>query len=76
MCAVFRQEPCNFLLQDISISGDDQHFLEGDNTLSGLSISESFDLVTSYYYLDKELILAYQRLISKFKTVHEEKSSH
>ena len=51
-------------------------FLEGDNTLSGSSISDSFDLITRYYYLDKVLILAYQRLFSKFKTVHEEKSRH
>ena len=42
MCAVFRQEPCNFLLQDICTSGNDQHFVEGDNTLSGSSISEGF----------------------------------
>ena len=29
MCAMFGQEPCNFLLQDIWISGDDQQFFGG-----------------------------------------------
>ena len=79
MCARFRQEPCRRATSCYKIFGSVEMtniFLEGDNTLSGSSISESFDLFTSYYYLDKELILAYQRLFSKLKTVYEEKSSH
>ena len=45
-----RQEPCNFLLQDIRFSGKDQDVLcgLGDMNLRGSSTSDSFDLVARY----------------------------
>lgn len=57
-------------------SGNDQDVLcaLGDITLSDSPASESFDLVASYYNLDKELLQADQRLFNRFKKAHVEKS--
>ena len=62
---------------EIRLNGNDQDVLcaLGDITLSDWPTSDSFDLVARYYDLDRELLLAGQRLrFSQFKTAHVEKS--
>ena len=62
---------------EIRLNGNDQDVLcaLGDITLNDSPTSDSFDLVARYYNLDRELLLAGQRLrFSQFKTAHVEKS--
>ena len=60
---------------EIRLNGNDQDVLcaLGDITLNDSPTSDSFDLVARYYNLDRELLLAGQRLrFSQFKTAHVE----
>ena len=65
---------------EIRFSGNDQDALcaLGDITLSDSPTSdsfESFDLVASYYNLDRELLQADQRMFSQFKSAQLQKLS-
>ena len=62
---------------EIWLNGNDQDVLcpLGDITPNDSPSSDSFDLVARYYNLDRELLLAGQRVrFSQFKTAHVEKS--
>ena len=62
---------------EIRLNGNDQDVLcaLGDITLNDSLTIDSFDLVARYYNLDRELLLAGQRLLfSQLNTAHVDKS--